>query len=122
MNFNNLDFLVYSSHKTSTQSIVEILNIHDIKTIHCHHINNFKFTLANYNGLITDETFIQGLINYKNTNDKKMKIISIIRNPKDRLISSFFQSFSTDEVEFLKKNENNTTIIVTNVDDLCIMY
>lgn len=122
MNLNNLDFLIYSSHKTATQTLLSIINNNNHKSIHCHVIDNFKYTLPEYKGVISNETFIQGIINYKNINNKKIKIISIIRNPKDRLISSFFQSFSSDEISFLNKPLNNTTIDIKNVDELCLIY
>ena len=47
-----------------------------------------------------------------------MKIITIIRNPKDRLISSFFQSYHTDEISFMGKNETDTTVTINNIEDL----
>ena len=42
MNFYALDFLVYSSHKTSTQSLLSILQNNNIKAIHCHLINQLS--------------------------------------------------------------------------------
>lgn len=122
MNFNNLDFLIYSSHKTSTQSLVSTLNQNRLRSIHCHIIDDFTCTLPSYRGIITDKTFIKGLTNYKNINKKKIKIITIIRNPKDRLISSFFQTFHTDEVSSQKKGDNKTTISLNNVDTLYKSY
>ena len=122
MNFNDLDFLIYSSHKTATQTLLSIINNNEHKSIHCHTIDNLYLTLHTYEGEISNETFKQTIINYKNINNKKIKIISIVRNPKDRLISSFFQSFSTDEINFLNKPLNNTTIDIKNVDELCLMY
>ena len=90
MNLNKIDFLIYSSHKTSTQSLVSILNLNKYKSIHCHHIRNLK-VLLNKNQQVNKEMFIKALLNYININKKKLKIITIIRNPKDRLISSLFQ-------------------------------
>jgi hypothetical protein len=121
MNFNNLDFLIYSSHKTSTQTLVSTINNNGLRSTHCHYIDSFRITLPEYNGIISNETFIQGLINYKNINNKKIKIISIIRNPKDRLISSFFQSFSTDEIDCSIRDED-TTISKKSIEELCIFY
>lgn len=119
MDFNDLNFLVYSSHKTSTQSLLDILNKNNYKAIHCHMLCNLNLSCANPP---TDETFIQYLINYKNINKKKLKIITCVRNPKNRLLSSFFQSFSTDEIIWDNKSEENTTISSTNEDKLCVMY
>ena len=117
--FLSLDFLVYSSHKTATQSLVSILNTNNYKASHCHYISNLQFTMGYP---VKKEQFIQSLLNYKITNKKKLKILSCIRNPKDRLISSFFQTFHTDEMLFKKKEENNTTINVNSEDELITMY
>ena len=61
MDFSSLDFLVYSSHKTSTQSLVSILQVNNYKAVHCHCINNLKLTL-NLNHPVKKEQYIQ----YKN--------------------------------------------------------
>lgn len=125
MNFNHLEFLIYSSHKTSTQTLISILNNNKYKSTHCHNLNNFKsrsYNKITNNKDVTPNTFIQGLINYKNIHNKKIKIISCIRNPKDRLLSSFFQSFSTDEIEFLNKKKEEATVTVKNEDELCSLY
>jgi len=116
---NDLDFLVYSSHKTSTQTLVTILNKNNYKALHCHVINNLKLNLINPP---TKETFKQYLIKYKNIKKKKLRIITCIRNPINRLLSSFFQSFSTDEIIIKNINEENTTISIKDEDELCIMY
>ena len=125
MNFDHLDFLIYSSHKTATQTLVNTITKHNYKTTHCHIISNFK--MLGYEKItnkipVTNETFIQGLIRYKNTHNKKLKIISVIRDPKDRLLSSFFQSYSTDEIYFLKKKIDNTTICIKSEEELCTFY
>jgi len=118
MNFQHLDFLIYSSHKTSTQSLISILRNNRYNTIHCHKLTD----LSIHKELISDELFIKELKKYKQINNKKLKIISIIRNPNDRLISSFFQSFHTDEVQINKKNESETTIMIYNINELVINY
>jgi hypothetical protein len=122
MNLNDLDFLIFSSHKTATQTLLSTINCNNFKTIHCHSLYSFIITLPTYKGEISNETFIQALTNYKNINNKKIKILSIIRNPKDRLISSFFQTFSSDEVNFHNKNEKDSTFGVKSVEELCIIY
>ena len=119
MNLNKIEFLIYSSHKTSTQSLVSILNLNKYKSIHCHHIRNLK-VLLNKNQQVNKEMFIKALLNYININKKKLKIITIIRNPKDRLISSLFQSYHTDELNFKKKEE--TTINLKNLNELKEFY
>lgn len=117
--FNDLDFLVYSSHKTSTQSLLAIFNKNNYNAAHCHCLNHLKLNLVNPP---TEETFAQYLINYKNITNKKLKIITCVRNPINRLLSSFFQTFSSDEINFNNISEENTTISIKNEDELCIMY
>lgn len=117
--FNDIDFLVYSSHKTCTQTLVSIFNKNTYTSKHCHSLNNLKYNLVNPP---TKETFIQYLIDFKKTNSNKIKIISCVRNPINRLLSSFFQSFSTDEIEFLNKKEKDTTVSIKNEIELSIMY
>jgi hypothetical protein len=119
MEFTQLDYLVYSSHKTSTQSLLAILKKNNYKTRHCHYLEHLNYCLVN---APPQNEFRHYLINYKNVNKKKLKIISCIRNPKDRLLSSFFQSFSSDQIHFLNRKEKDTTIFVKNEDELCILY
>jgi len=124
MDLKDLDFLIYSSHKTATQSLKKILS----STFNINHIH----TLLNLKGKayqkirnhveVTKDNFIQGLVNYKHINHKKLKIITSVRNPKDRLISSFFQSYHDDEIHYLGKNKNETTINTKNEKELIILY
>jgi hypothetical protein len=68
------------------------------------------------------ETFIKYLQDYKNINSKKLKIISVIRKPTERLLSSFFQSFHNDEIMFSNKKELETTIITNTIESLLEKY
>jgi hypothetical protein len=120
----DLDFLIYSSHKTSTQSLLKTLSHYNYKCCHCHSVDDLKITLPSLFRDVESQqkNFIPYLHNYKNVNNKKLKIITIIRNPNDRLISSFFQSFHSDEISFLGKNEDKTTIMVNDDEDLIKIY
>lgn len=108
---NKLDFLIYSSHKTATQTTISLLK--DIYNVI--HIHGLKDLTNNYN---SDKLFINFLKDYKITNRKKLKILSIIRSPIDRLISSFFQTFNDDEIFFMNKEINETTISINNEKEL----
>jgi len=120
MNFQHLDFLVYSSHKTSTQSLISILRNNKYNAIHCHKLLDLSISIPK--NLISNELFIKELKRYKEINNKKLKIISIIRNPIKRLISSFFQSYHTDEVQINKINELYTTIMTNSTEELILNY
>lgn len=78
------DFLVYSAHKTGTQTISHTLRMNGLRCIHCH--------------LIGDETtripageFRSVLRRYAHWTGKRLRIISVFRLPVERHISSFFQ-------------------------------
>lgn len=119
MNIIDLDYIVYSSHKTATQSVKGILQSNDYNVVHCHTIHqlNYRQTEAN-----TYQSFIDSLNNYKLVNNKKIKIISIIRDPKQRCISSFFQSYHNDEMMFCNKQNTQTTISTNEIDSLLLIY
>ena len=112
---NNLDFLIYSSHKTSTQTLVNTFKTNNYNAAHCH-------TTMDENNENNENSFISKLNEYKLINNKKLKIISVIRNPCHRLISSFFQSKHDEEIMFLKISPNKTTVNTNDIDELCDMY
>lgn len=65
MNFDHLDFLIYSSHKTATQTLVNTMIKHNYTTTHCHNMSNFNISYyekITNNVPVTNERFIQGLI------------------------------------------------------------
>jgi hypothetical protein len=112
---NNLDFLIYSSHKTSTQTLVNTFKTNNYNAAHCH-------TTMDENNENNENYFISKLNEYKLINNKKLKIISVIRNPCHRLISSFFQSKHDDEIMFLQISPDKTTVNTNDIDKLCDIY
>ena len=104
---NNIDYLIYSSHKTCSQSLKKTLNNNSFLTTHLHTIDK--------NNYINFKNYCYG---YNKKNNKKLVIITILRNPFDRLKSSFFQTFHSDQVSFLNVYENNTFINKNNLDFL----
>lgn len=109
----NIDYLIYSSHKTSTQSMLKILRNNGYKSIHCHILSNIN---------MTNDSFLEFLNLYNNVNKKKLKIITIIRDPIDRLISSFFQCYHNDEININYIKPTNTTIMKNDVYTLHKMF
>lgn len=85
--FLNIQFLVFSSHKTATQSVTESLTVNGFTTLHCHYFLHMG---------IPPEKFLDYLLRYKSIHKRPIKIISIFREPIERIISSFFQSLSVD--------------------------
>jgi len=121
MNLNIYDIFVYSSHKTSTQSLLDIFKKNKLKSKHIHQLHNFNINLSN-NIIDLKKSFVESLEKYKNINNKKLKIISVIRNPNTRLLSSFFQSYHNDEITFKNKKVNETTITTNNEEYLIKLF
>jgi len=86
--FMSLDFIVFSSHKTMTQSLSGTLNYNGFGCIHAHQPKHIGLTHEQLRELSEEY--------YKHKN-QRIKIISVYRDPIDRLISSFFQSLSVDK-------------------------
>ncbi len=86
--FMSLDFIVFSSHKTMTQSLKETLTYNGFSCVHAHQPKHIDLTNKQIRELSEE---------YYKRNNKKIKIISIYRDPMDMLISSFFQSLSVEK-------------------------
>lgn len=110
---NDVDYLVYSSHKTSTQTLCHSLMNHNYNVVHIHHLCNRN---------LNKEQFLSQLVDYNQYNMKKLNIVSVIRNPNDRILSSFFQSYHTDELITRGVTEDNTTISVNNCEQIFNIY
>jgi len=115
--FDKLDYLIYSSHKTSTQTMIMSLRDSKYKTFHIHNLVDFKFVSKNF--ISTIENVTNNLLLYKNNTNKKLKIISLIRNPTDRILSSFFQSNHDNEIMFKNIKERDTTVMKNSIEYLC---
>lgn len=103
INLHN-DFYVYSTHKTSTQSLKNIFN-----TEHIHSLKN-----ANY----TKMTFLEHVKEYNRKNNKKIKILTTLRTPSERVISSYFQLKYNYEIRKLQIKSNETTVMKNTLDYL----
>ena len=98
----NLDFFVYSSHKSGTQTLVSSLNVSGVKASHIHALSNVN---------IKRGSFCHILDYYLLKNNKKMNVISIFRNPFERHISSFFQWHGTRPLALKEVKEITETLI-----------
>lgn len=123
---NNLDFLIYSSHKTSTQSLLKILHNNNYKAQHIHILNHMKLLSPKYNNITNlDELkklFLLDVYSYVANNNKKLSIISIVRNPHRRLLSSFFQSYHCDQITYLNTPPSETSVSKLNLQELFDLY
>jgi hypothetical protein len=122
INFStDLDYIVHSSHKTGSSSVRDTLRHNNYNTGFIH-LLKFNSYLNTYKGVDLNIGLYKQLYNdYKNSL-KKMKIITIIRNPIDRLKSSFFQTYHSDEVNYSGINEQNTTIMKNDIPTLYNMF
>ena len=120
-NIEEIDMLVYSSHKTSTQSILNTLKNNNYKVLHIHTI---KHLISNYidNVEYTNNVLYENTLNKLNKRKKKLKIITCLRNPKERLLSSFFQTYYNDHITYLNIKPENTIINTKNLKELHDFY
>jgi hypothetical protein len=79
-----LEFLVYSAHKTGTQTLVHTLRDNGFACTHCHRLSNLSPPL-------TPELLPQFLGEYRRRRGRVLPIVSVFREPISRHISSFFQ-------------------------------
>jgi hypothetical protein len=107
-----VDFLVYSAHKTGTQTVSSTLRLNGVPCIHCHSIQNY--TVGIDKGLFAD--FLKS---YYMRNGKKLAIITVFREPLERHISSFFQWHGHGEIVSGNVTDVASTIIQTkSISDL----
>lgn len=92
MSLMRIDYLVYSGHKTATQTIRMTLHANGYRCTHCHHLGNTDIRMDL-------DSFRRYLERYKARNGKRLDIITVFREPVEKLISSFFQSHGTDAIQ-----------------------
>lgn len=115
--FQQIDYLIYSPHKTATQTVKASIKQSGYKVSHIHSSFNFKYRDFSVNKeenwpTSKEESLKNFLIQIK------PKIIYILRDPISRLKSSYFQSYHDDLINFLNYNEKETIVAKNNVDYL----
>lgn len=98
----NLDYLVYSSHKTSTQSLSFTLRNNGFKCKHCHNLKHIG---------LKSGSFLDYLKRYSKKNNKKLDVITVFREPLERHMSSFFQGYGTRPLQVKEVKDKSETII-----------
>lgn len=109
---NKLDFLIYSAHKTSTQTVINTLLSNNIRAKHIHILDDL------YNNQSNLQLFTNHLKSYQAKNGRRLKVVTIIRNPFERLISSYFQYCHNRQNSRTRCGEKNTLIMTNSVDKL----
>lgn len=85
----DIDYLVFSSHKTATQTIVHTLRMSGYACTHCHTVRNHTVNLA-------PGSFGAFAERYHARHATKLNVITVFREPIERHISSFFQCHGSD--------------------------
>lgn len=112
--FLELDFLVFSSHKSGTQTLRNSLRASGYKAAHCHNVRHL--------GLRHDE-FESYLNQYSQQRGKKLDLITVFREPIDRHISSFFQGHGSRPLaKKLVADKTETLIYQMKPCDLCDLF
>jgi hypothetical protein len=77
------EVLVFSSHKTATQTIRSTLNHSDIPTLHGHTLGDIGLKKGEMGSFLKE---------YLERNGRRLTVISVFREPFERMVSSFFHS------------------------------
>lgn len=96
------DVLVFSAHKTATQTIKRTLIRNDITCVHCHHLSNIDTEWNEFRSVLKE---------YKKRHGKPLTIISVFREPVDRAMSSFFQTYGWKPIGSGELSSEKETII-----------
>jgi len=112
ISYQKYDVIVYSSHKTATMSILETLRRNGYSATHIHTYENNNWGCDDMLRFLKWHAETHGRIN----------LVSVLRDPLDRLRSSFFQLYHTDEMNYFGTPEYDTTIMKTDIEALHSMF
>jgi hypothetical protein len=90
-NLFNIDYLVFSSHKTATQSLVATFTNNNLRATHGHVLRHLDFKKGDFDAYVKE---------YSVKNNNRLNIVTVFREPVERCISSFFQSYGSDFIDF----------------------
>lgn len=76
------EYVVFSSHKTGTQTLTASLNESGYPAVHCHRVEDIGLQPAQ---------FVEELARFRSQTGRKIRLFSAFRLPMERHISSFFQ-------------------------------
>lgn len=84
-----IDTLIFSSHKTATQSLKSSFQRNGVRSLHCHTLWNIGLEEGEFS------TYLDA---YRAHRGRKLRVISVFREPLSRMISSFFQWYGVGEI------------------------
>lgn len=112
----DLDFLVYSAHKTATQTTAHTLRVHGFRCMHCHLLRDLGAGLQ-------PGDLPRFLECFAAHNHRKLVMLTVFREPIERHISSFFQWYGNGVVrEKVVADVTDTIIHTWSVADLQAMF
>jgi len=110
----NIEFLIFSSHKTATQSVSKTLQKNGFSVLSCHSLRK---------GMQMEGLFKEYLDTYVKNKNKKLIVISSFREPIERHISSFFQYYGTRPINRKEVNDyTETTIYNKTIPELQLQF
>lgn len=118
MLFDGLDFLIYSSHKTGTQTLKTSLK-RKYKVYMIHLLRDLSII---WRTDVTREHVVWSLEQYKRRYGRPLKIITVIRDHEERLVSSFFQTFHDDPIIDYKVDPMSTTVMTKTPEELVSIF
>jgi hypothetical protein len=98
----NLDYLVYSSHKSGTQTLVRTFSEHGLACKHCHYVKGLGIAKGEFESYLDQ---------YLDANSRKLEVITVFREPLERHASSFFQQYGSRPLRFKEVASKSETII-----------
>lgn len=111
--YEDLDVLVFSSHKTTTQTLVATLRAAGYKSFHVHHLVDHRVVLGDPLYDVSVDRFRE-MLREKN----QLKIVSVFRDPFPRSMSSFFQTYHDDKI----REGEPSVIMSTPLEELLEKY
>ena len=112
----DIDYLIYSSHKSATQTVSRTLGMNGNKCIHCHSLTDETTNLE-------PGSFASFLEHYHSVNSKKLTILTTFREPLERHISSFFQWYGEGVIrKKIAHGMTDTIIHKASINELQMVF
>jgi len=98
----DLDYLIYSSHKTGTQTLRATLGQNGFRCLHFHGLKNIGLEAGDFSPWLSA---------YREKHRKPLKVITVFREPIERHISSFFQAHGSRPLRLGEVQHESETIV-----------
>lgn len=101
-NLLSLNYLIFSSHKTGTQTLNRTLNLNGLRSQHCHDLTHLRLQHTDLTAFASS---------FARKNGRPLQILSVFREPVERYISSFFQEHGTRPLRLGQIRHEHETIL-----------